>query len=127
MNNNLERPEFNQPYVDPDTIQILGILGSEEQLQEADVIFNSNEGKSYYITVESADHYASDLIESAESINSPAEAHPIIDQFQDNIEYENKNFVWNDKINPESISKILGYLTVDKLKPFIIEVSPDEE
>ena len=125
--NNLERPELNQPYVDPASIQILGILGSEEQLQEADVLFNSSDGRCYYITIESADHYASDLIEFAESITSPAEVQPTVDDYKNYIDNQNRNFVWNDRINTESIQKILGYLSVDKLRPFIVEVTPDEE
>ena len=127
MNNNFESPELNRPYVDPASIQILGILGSEEQLQEADVLFKSSDGQFYYMTIESADHYASDLIEFAESITSPAEADPITDNYTDYIDGQNRNFVWNDKMDAKSIYKILGYLTVDKLRPFIVEVTPDEE
>ena len=126
MNNEKDIYSEIEPQVVPDSIEVLGALGDDDHLQEADIIFKDTSGKSWFMTIESADHYASELIESAESINRhiPNDLNNT-DTFIHNV--HEKNFVWNDDIKINSIHKIVGHLLVNQLEPFIVEFNPDEE
>lgn len=109
-----------------ESIDILGIKGTDYDISEADVLYEDNYGDQWYVTIETPINFVKRLIQIDEDDFMGGE-----DYTNENIEVlektnvEEKRLVWNDNLDIDKIRKIIMSIKGEALEGFSVKVEDD--
>ena len=104
----------------PENIEIPMIIGDDNNIQEAEVFFRDQDKKLFTYTINSSKEF----IRSFLKIND-------FNNLTDLVEIENENpaqartFVWNDKLNLETIRKITAEIDLITFSKFLTRINEE--
>ena len=104
----------------PETIEIPMIIGDDNDIQEAEVFFRDQDKQLFTYTINSSKEF----IRSFLKIND-------FNNLTDLVKIENENpaqartFVWNDKLNLETIRKITAEIDLITFSKFLTRINEE--